>query len=174
MMDFSELKKLSIGGVELKQLFINGVQVWRSGYTNLIETATTDPGGTEIYGGMGYRDGYRWSLSGGCEAGNSTDGRLSGWMPFVSGATYRAKNFNAKHGYNSGLYIVMYLSDGTVSASHYDYEVPKNGASYNTDTDTWTITIANTTATHFRLSAYKGDNEPIVTMNEEILEGYTG
>ena len=34
MMDFSAIKKLTIGGVELKQLFIGGIQVWKSGYKN--------------------------------------------------------------------------------------------------------------------------------------------
>lgn len=29
MMDFSKFRKLYINGVELKQLFINGIQVWK-------------------------------------------------------------------------------------------------------------------------------------------------
>lgn len=36
-MDFSTLKKLTIDGVELKQLLINGIQVWKaSSYKNLV------------------------------------------------------------------------------------------------------------------------------------------
>lgn len=166
-MDFRNLKKLTIGGVELKQLLINGIQVWKTGYKNLIETATTVPGGTEIYNGTGYSDKHRWSLSGKKESAANI-GRLTGWMPFVSGATYRIKNFNAKHDYNNGLYFVIWSSDGSISAHHYDYTNTPDGVVYNADTDTWTVTLTSSEGTYFRLSAYNGDNEPIVTMNEEI------
>lgn len=166
-MRLSDFKKLSINGIELKQLFINGIQAWKSGYTNLIETATAEPGGTEIYGDAGYKDDYRWSLSGKKESTGSVC-RLSGWLPFTSGATYRVKNFYAKAGYNNGLYFVLLVPDGSVSAYNWSYTSPPSGVEYNSDTDTWTITVTSNKATHFRVSGYKGSNEPIITINEEI------
>lgn len=167
MIDFSGIKKLSIGGVELKQLFINGIQVWKAGYTNLIKIATTDPGGTAIYGDVGYKDDYRWSLSGKKES-TERRGRLSGWLPFTSGATYRVKNFNATYGYNSGLYFVKWLSDGSISTHHWNYKNTHPEAVYDSVTDTWTIVVTDNSAKYFRVSGYKGSNEPIITMNEEI------
>lgn len=166
-MDFSQIKKLSISGIELRQLFVGGIQVWKSGYKNLIETATAEPGGTEIYGGTGYKDGKRWSLSGGKES-DAASARLSGWIHFTPGATYRVKNFYAQYGYNNGLYFVLWNSDGSVSVYHFDYQNTPNYASYNLDTDTWMITLTSNEAQYFRLSGFKGAYEPIVTMNEEI------
>jgi len=165
MIDFSQFKKLSISGVELKQLFINGIQVWKSGYKNLIETATTDPGGTEIYNGTGYRDGYRWSSSGGKET-TYTSGRLSGWIPFTAGATYRFRNFNMTiPGYVDGGYIVKY-NNGTITTKL----MGKDNADYDATTDTFTWSENSTGIQYFRISAYKCDKQPIVTMNEEIPE----
>ena len=40
-MDFSVIKKLTIGGIELKQLFINGVKVWAmKTFTNQVPIST--------------------------------------------------------------------------------------------------------------------------------------
>ena len=44
MIDFSKFKKLTIGGVELKQLFINGIRVWKSGYKNWVKFSTENGG----------------------------------------------------------------------------------------------------------------------------------
>ena len=63
-MDFKKLKSLSIGGVSLKSLSINGVLAWaKKTYTNLVPTATTADGGTEIFNGTGYKDGTYVSAS---------------------------------------------------------------------------------------------------------------
>lgn len=163
-MDLSQLKKLSIGGVELKQLFISGVQVWKSGYKNLIETATTDPGGTEIYNGIGYKDGYRWSSSSNAESQYST-ARMSGWIQFTSGATYRIKNFyiSRPSGYVSGGYVVKY-NNGDITTTM----IGRDHSSYDAETDTFEWTEINSNIQYFRISAYKCDEIPIITMNEEI------
>lgn len=163
MIDFAQVKKLSIGGIQLKALCINGFQVWKSGYKNWIEAATAEPGGTEIYNGTGYKDSYRWSLSGKKESAYSS-ARLCGWIPFVPNATYRIKNFNAYQAtYNTGIYFVLISADGTVKV----YEHSRLDSEYNAETDTFTIQHDDAAA-WFRISGYKGDNEPIITMNEEI------
>ena len=59
MMDLTKLKKLVIGGIELKQLLINGVQVWKSGYKNWVKYSTEADGVTIYNGGLGYKNGYR-------------------------------------------------------------------------------------------------------------------
>lgn len=166
MIDFSQFKKLSIGGAELKQLFINGVQVWKSGYRNLVEIATTEPGGTEIYNGTGYKDDYRWSSSGKTEVATDA-GRITGWIPFTPGATYRIKNFyiSKPSGYVSGGYIARY-NNGTITT----IVIGRNNADYDAATDTFTWTETSTSIQYFRISAYKCDEQPIITMNEEIPE----
>lgn len=61
MIDFSGIKKLSIDGVELKQLFINGILVWTEpvSYKNLVPIALDRSG--NILDGKGYRTGAYWS-----------------------------------------------------------------------------------------------------------------
>lgn len=104
-MDFSKLKKLSIGGVELKQMFINGVQIWKSGYKNWVRYSTEADGKTIYNGGLGYKNGCR-VRSGGAEA-TTTNSSCTGFIPikglssvriggtdttFVAGATGQAIN----------------------------------------------------------------------------------
>lgn len=60
--DFSLLKKLMIGGVELKQLLIGGIQVLKSGATNLIPTSIDTDG--SIFNGVGYKKSHRLNSSG--------------------------------------------------------------------------------------------------------------
>lgn len=167
MIDFSRLKRLSISGTLLKQLFINGIQVWKSGYKNLIETATTEPGGTEIYNGIGYSDGYRWSGSS-KSVKEGDEGRVTGWIPFISGATYRIKNFymSKPNGYVAGGYIVKYYNDGIILTA----TIGRNHADYDAATDIFTWSASDANLQYFRISAYKCDKDPIITMNEEIPE----
>ena len=87
MIDFSGIKKLTIGGVELKQLFINGVQVWKSGYKNWVRYSTEDDGVTIYNGGKGYKDEYR-VRSGGAES-SLVGGTITGFIPFKKGKILR-------------------------------------------------------------------------------------
>lgn len=137
----------------------------KQAYTDLIPTATSTPGGTEIYNGTGYQDGYRWSSSAKTETAYTT-GRISGWIPFVSGATYRIRNFymSTTSGYVDGGYLVLYADDGTISAKI----IGRTNENYDSATDTFVWCEENSTCKYFRISAYKGDDAPIITMNEEI------
>ena len=82
-MNLSDYKKLTIGGIELKSLTINGVLAWKSGPKNLVKYSTEADGVTIYNGGKGYKDGYR-IRSGGAE--QQTAGiTITGFIPFVKG-----------------------------------------------------------------------------------------
>lgn len=86
-MDLRNLKQLTIGGVELIQLFINGVEVWKKGFKNWVKYSTESDGTTVYNGGLGYKDGYR-IRSGGAEAEHSV-GSCTGFIPLKAGDTLR-------------------------------------------------------------------------------------
>lgn len=86
-MDLRNLKQLTIGGVELIQLFINGVEVWKKGFKNWVKHSTESDGTTIYNGGLGYKDGYR-VRSGGAEAAFDT-GSCTGFIPLKAGDTLR-------------------------------------------------------------------------------------
>lgn len=86
-MDFTTLKKLNIGGIGLVQLFINGVQVWKSGPKNWVKYSTEADGVTIYNGGLGYKDGYR-VRSGGAEGAQVTASCI-GFIPFKKGDVLR-------------------------------------------------------------------------------------
>lgn len=169
-MDFSNVKSVTIPEGEVKRIEANGVLLWKSGYTNLVLTSTTDPGGTAIYNGTGWYDGMRWSSSGG-KASSQPGGRLTGWMPFKPGATIRIKNFGlTRSGYVGGCYFVWYKSNGTTSTV----------SPGNQSVDEYTYTAPNDSSIrYFRISAFSHYDEknsqsvptpPIVTIDEEITE----
>lgn len=171
MMDFSGARRLSVPEGKVKRIVrkSDGLMLWKAGYVNLIPEATTDPGGTSIYNDTGYRDKYRWSSSGNAATAHSY-GRLSGWIPFVSGATYRIKGFHFVHthasGYVSGGYCVYYKNDGTTKT----VTLLRTGAEYDSANDIYTMTVTDSTVRYFRISGYWGDDVPIITINEEITE----
>ena len=86
-MDLRNLKKLTFGGVELRQLFINGVLAWQGGYKNWVKHSTESDGTTIYNNGLGYKDGYR-VRSGGAEAEHSP-GSCTGFIPLKAGDTLR-------------------------------------------------------------------------------------
>lgn len=137
----------------------------RQGYTNLIPLATTTPGGTEIYNGIGYLDGYRWSSSSKAETEYSS-ARISGWIPFEPGATYRIKYFYMSRtgGYVQGGYLVFCDDTGIFSTQ----TIGRNNPNYDAATDTLVWSDSNSKYQYFRISAYKCEEAPIITKNEEI------
>lgn len=77
--DFRNIKKLTIGGVSLKSLAINGVQVW-TGVNNVI-ASSINPDGTPYRGTngeIGYKTGIR--LSSGAETSSLTTDAV-GFIP---------------------------------------------------------------------------------------------
>ena len=86
MIDFSKIKKLTVDGVDLKSLAINGVQVWKSGYKNWVPYSI-NADGTIYNNGLGYKDGYR-VRSGGAE-GEQASATCTGFIPLRKGDTLR-------------------------------------------------------------------------------------
>jgi hypothetical protein len=135
-------------------------------YNNLIEVAMEEPNGTTLYNGVGYQDGYRWSSSSKAPAKEST-GRLTGWIPYKLGATLRIKNFGlTNNGYVAGGYIVQRAADGSTTT----LTIGKQSK------DFYSTTLNTSGATHFRISGFGTGQDasigaPIVTINEEIVEG---
>lgn len=87
-MDFSKFKSLKIGGVELKQLFINGIQVWKAvSYTNQIPISVDASG--NIYNGKGFK--ANTYINAGNE-GESSGKYATGYIPCKIGDIIRFKN----------------------------------------------------------------------------------
>lgn len=183
MIDFSTIKKLTIGGVELKQLFINGIQVWKSGYKNWVPFSTTEDGKT-IYNGKGYKDGCR-IRSGGAE-GTTGVGSCTGFIPVSGGDTVRISG--ASFTYNSSSNAIngssasfanlgqltpsyaasgygIFASDGAWFSYSWKSVVEEKPGVWK-----WVVPPAASGVAYIRVSAYtdaKGENL-IVTINEEI------
>ena len=182
-MDFSKIKKLFIGGVELKQLFINGIQVWKSGYKNWVKYSTEADGVTIYNGGLGYKNGYR-IRSGGAE-GAATGVCCTGFIPVKIGETLRiyppftgrntqnAINFSDSSFTNLG----QICDDGTAygicngKVSLYKSQII-DGVSTLTLTDLHDTAIAFVRITNAITEGYdspiKTGADMIVTVNEEI------
>ena len=116
-MDFTKLKKLNIGGIDLKQLFINGIQVWKS-FTNWVPLSTDTDG--SIFNGTGYKENVRLSSSGGISSSAQNGSVTTGFIPFPDGdkTVIRMKG-------------VEFISGGSESGKHYYvvfYDASKNTA----------------------------------------------
>lgn len=186
-MDFTKLKKLSIGGVELKQLFIDGIQVWKAGYKNWVRYSTEADGVTIYNGGLGYKNGYRLSSSGSLseQSGTTTTGFISvtgtdvirmGGIPWIPA------------GPNDGASRVSYISFFDASFAvlgSYNVAVV-NGQGVNTPRGIVTSCVVTTddnvvttfepkfsdvsNIAYVRLNGWGDGANMIVTINEEITE----
>lgn len=182
MMDFTKTKKLTIGGVELKQLFINGIQVWKSGYKNWVKYST-EADGVTIYGldydgdgkNDGYKDGYRIRSSGAEIA--QTGGRITGYVPVAAGDVVRLYGWNFS--YASAINAVNF-SDGSFANLGQFTQQPAgygicrgNIPKVTVTNDVYQFTVPNNAnIRNMRVSAQQGYNtlppDMIVTINEEI------
>ena len=188
-MDFRNIKKLTIGGVALKQLFINGIQVWNS-FTNQVPISTDTDG--SVFNGVGYIENRRLSSSGGLSSSAQNGSVTTGFIPFPDGdkTVIRIKgvewlNAYANHG---GHYYILfydakknnvtqadYLSSGDYNRFSHVVTITRdaNGietVAFNKDYGTanaWLQTIRNS-AKFFRITAYGKGADMIVTVNEEI------
>lgn len=189
-MDFSVLKKLKIGGVELVKLTINGIRVWASGYTgytNLVPLSTDKDG--SIFNGTGYRDDALLRSSDGAVSISMWDkgNVVTGFIP-INGAldVLRIKGV-VWAGNNDGKdrYICYYDSNKNfIYALNYrvagNYKtvltitVDANGIEtlvYNYDYE-GSNTLLNSvrSSSYVRIMAKGVGADMIVTVNEEITE----
>ena len=182
-MDFRTLKKLTIGGIELKQLFINGTQVWKSGYKNWVKYSTEADGKTIYNGGLGYKNDYR-VRSGGAEV-VATSCACTGFMPVKSGDVVRVSgvefnvvtNGNAINASDSsfnnlGQLVANFPSGGygifASGETYFPYSW-KSIVEEKTGVWRWVVPPADSGVAYIRLSAQVLDGSSmIVTINEEI------
>lgn len=179
MIDFSAIKKLFIGGIELKQLFIGGEEVWKSGPKNWVQYSTESDGVTIYNGGLGYKYGYR-VRSGGAEASQNSC-TCTGYIPAVAGDIVRLSGYDVKYSTTGNAINVSNASRTNlgqiVANSSYSY-----GCFQYTDIN-WDDVILEKTGVYYwivpdgydiayiRVTGYGGSNtgaNMIVTVNEEI------
>ena len=92
-MNLVNYKKLSIDGIELKDLYINGTLAWKSGYTNQVPLSTEVDDKTIYNGGLGYKNGSRIRSSG-AEAGHGSASH-TGFMRVKGGDVLRLSGYDA-------------------------------------------------------------------------------
>lgn len=183
MIDFTKIKKLTIGGVELKQLFINGIQVWKSGYKNWVRYSTEADGVTIYNGGKGYKEGYR-IRSGGAE-GATDHGSCTGFIPVNGGDAVYFSGWDFAKNQNENAVNVANSSFTNIGqfAGQGEYGIFAPGsayAAYSRDSRVkvsdnvwkWVVPPAASGVAYIRVSGYKIGGGPgpnmIVTINEPI------
>ena len=169
-MDFSGFKKLTIGGIELKKLLINGIQVWTGvSYTNQIPISTDEDG--SIYNGKGWAENT-W-VNGG-KASYNWGSEATGYIPCKVGDVIRFKDFGLDN--TSTNRLAFYKSDksyiGQITGnSTYILDTSFSGVKdangyYTKLTITSRLETANCGFVRFNTNDIN-DNS-IVTINEEI------
>ena len=173
-MNLSGFKELTIGGVKLKELLINGIQVWKAiSYTNQIPISTDANG--NIYNGKGWKGNTRVDPSGDVTVSGYES---TGFIPCKVGDVIRLKNVTMTKG-NVNSRIVFYKSDKTrinhaqCNSSWYVDTCFKGVLDSNNSYTQFTITSKNcsemTNGTAFiRITANQIDSTSIITINEEI------
>ena len=181
MMDFSAIKKLTIGGVALKQLFINGIQVWKS-FTNQVPISTDTDG--SIFNGVGYKENVRLSSSGGISSSAQNGSVTTGFIPAarddvvrIKGATW--SRVGGQHYYynfydSAKKLLLAYSADSFAGGDWVGVSV-----TYDAETGVTTFDFRNVTTTSswynqtkntafIRINAKGKGADLIVTVNEEI------
>lgn len=173
-MDFRNLKQLSIGGVELKRLFIGGTLVWDTlNYTNQIKISTDTSGA--IYNGKGWKENtFVYHTGDSTRAGYES----TGFIPCKVGDVIRLKGVTMTKG-DAYCRIAFFKSDKTrinhaqCNSSWYVDTCFSGIKDSNNSYTQFTITSANcsemTSGTAFiRITANHIDNNSIITINQEI------
>ena len=184
MMDFSAIKKLTIGGVALKQLFINGIQVWKS-FTNQVPISTDTDG--SIFNGVGYKENVRLSSSGGISGSAQNGSVTTGFIPWYGDTTYLRmkgvewKDATANHGghyyincYDASKKFLAYISAQDHAGAAHVVTATRDANGVETVKFSETYGTTNSTLQQFRsakfirINAYGKGADFIVTINEEI------
>ena len=186
-MDFRTLKKLTIGGVELKQLFIDGIQVWKAiTFTNQVPISTDTDG--SIFNGVGYKENVRLSSSGGISGSAQNGSVTTGFIPWYGDTTYlRMKGVEWLNAHTQGHYYIIpydankkklngYLSSQEYSGGTMNHIVTVARDANGVETVKFSETYgtgnvylqAFRDAKYIRITAKGKGADFIVTINEEI------
>lgn len=172
MIDFKNLKKLTIGGVELKQLFINGVQVWKAvSYTNQIPISTDKSGA--IYNGKGFKENT-WVNAG--NEGSVSGKNCTGFIPCKIGDVIRLKNIGFDNDSNNRLSFFKsdksYIGQANGNSTWYLNSVFKGekGSDGYYNKLTLADNAISTGCAFIRVSCNNIDSSSIITVNQEITD----
>lgn len=177
MMDFSAVKAVTIPEGVVKKIACAGVTLWEAiSFTNQVPISTDTDG--SIYNGVGYKDGYRLSSSGGVSGTAVPTATHTGFIKFNAGEVIRVKITGGFTQSGAGNYFNFYdTAFGLVKADYPDSY--KNGTYGTTETlsDGSTLitlhnymgglTIGQAYYIRISLNPAKGA-DLIVTVNEEI------
>ena len=179
MIDFSNLKSLTIPEGEVKKIECDGVVLWEAvAYTNLLPISTDKNG--NIYNGIGYKTSTRLNSSGGDTS--ATGMCATGYIPCKVGDVIRLKGINySKNSENATSHrcalfssnktvISMLIANSATSAP----DIIANGV-YDSTGDLIQFTIPamigdinSSDTAFFRICGDTFDESPIITVNEEI------
>ena len=187
-MNLTNFKELSINGVQMETLTINGTEIWRrKTYTNQVPISTDTDG--SIFNKTGYIENKRLSSSGGLSSSAQNGSVTTGFIPFPDGdkTIIRMKGVEWKEAftrygghhyfnyYDSNKKFLVYLSSQdhtgqahvvTVTRDASGVETVEWNQSYGT-TNVMLQQIRNN-AKYVRITAYGKGADMIVTINEEI------
>ena len=188
-MNLTNFKKIFINGVELKQLLINGIQVWKAiTFTNQVPISEDTAAGS-VFNGVGYIENRRLSSSGSLSSSAQNGSVTTGFIPWYGDTTViRMKGvewLNATANYNGHFYIMFYNANkksqgsndymwsGQTGVSHI-YTVTRDANGIETVTFNKDYGTANSflqwvrSAKYIRITAHGKGADMIVTINEEI------
>ena len=175
-MNFSNIKNLTIGGIELKELRIDGIEIWKSvaSLVNQIPISTDTDG--SIYG---FKTGYRVSSSG--EVKSHTGYELTGFIPFKKGDVLRGNEgiiglisqngVAGNTGYNA---ISLYDSNKTFikNVTIARNNATQAGVTFNNDDSFVFDSSLNSNVTDavafIRVTTINITSDSIITVNQEI------
>lgn len=182
-MNLKDLKTITIEGIGMKSISINGVEIWREpkAYTNLVPTSTDTNG--SIFNGVGYKDDVRLSSSGGISGSAQVGGTTTGFIPWHGdGDVLRMKGVTWEHAQGRHYYVNFYDASKKFLVYFSAAEEAQNAHVSTVTRENGVTTIAfnqdygNTNAmlNHIREAKYiritaegKGAGM-VVTINEEI------
>lgn len=187
MLDLTGLKTLSIQGIDLVKLTLNGTQIWKKppSFVNQVPISIDTDG--SIFNGIGYKENVRLSSSGGISSSAQNGSVTTGFIPWYGDTTYlRMKGvewLNATANYGGHFYVncydankkfLDYLATAELGSYAHIVTVTKDSNGVETIKFSETYGTANTKLQFFRQAKFirltargKGANM-IVTINEEI------
>lgn len=124
------------------------------GCTNQIRTSTDASG--QVYNGIGYKNGIRWSSSGGGEVVADNMG-MSGFIPVKPNDVLRLKNVSIV----TNSYVVYFDANKQVLATDTSFGSTDSAGVY-------VKTLTNSNAAFIRLATGTIDKTTVATINEEI------
>ena len=185
-MNLADYKKLSIDGIELKKLTINGVLAWAAKtFTNQVPISTDTDG--SIFNKVGYKENVRLSSSGGISSSAQNGSVTTGFIPWYGDTTIlRLKGVEWVNTYGNGHHYVnfydsnkkflTYTSADIYSGRGIDHIITITRDSNGIETFDFNESYGTSNtflqdvrkASFIRITARGKGADMIVTINEEI------